>query len=386
MRSPWILRLLALLGLLLSGYLLGLKLTGRISYLVGCGAGSGCENVLGSRWSQFYYIPVTAFAVGMYALLLVATWKPSRPLCAGLAIGLGGAALWFYGILIFELKAFCPWCTAAHAIGLICAVLLARTLKKEEGLQGSSRLGLVAGAMGIAGLVLGQIFGPVPDTHVVVEETVEQEDKSVAVHARGKGRVVNLMSDKKFYNTTSLPHLGPDTAPHVLVKYFDFTCSSCLDMHHDLEFVVQKHPGQFCVIMLPVPLNRACNEFFPTHVENHEHACEMARLGLAAWRAKPEAYPEVHETLFTRPVLDPEIAEIAVAQIVGEEALAEAMQDPWIEEILTANKNDFRQLITSTIKMPKLLVADNKMLHGVTKSKEVLLRALEKEFNLPPAP
>jgi hypothetical protein len=155
-------------------------------------------------------------------------------------------------------------------------------------------------------------------------------------------------------------------------------------MHEDLKMVAGKHPGKFCMILLPVPLNRACNEFFPPGIEDHEGACELARLGLAAWRAMPEAFPEVHDVLFTRPVLPPEIAEIAVAQIVGEEALAAALEDPWIEEILTANTNDFRQMSSKTVKMPKLVVSRNKMLHGITKTPEALLEALEQEFQLPP--
>ena len=149
--------------------------------------------------------------------------------------------------------------------------------------------------------------------------------------------------------------------------------------------VVTKHPGKFCIIMLPVPLNRSCNPHYPGRLDNHEHACELARLGLAAWRAKPEAFPEVHEALFTRPVLQPEIAEIAVAQIVGEEALAKALEDPWVDELLKANLNDFRQLIAKTIKMPKLLVGKGRMLHGVTNSAEILLRSLEHEFKLTPS-
>ena len=98
----------------------------------------------------------------------------------------------------------------------------------------------------------------------------------------------------------------------------------------------------------------------------------------------PESYPEVHEVLFTRPVLPPEIAEIAVAQIVGEDALATALADPWIDELLAANTNDFRQFSTRTVKMPKLLTGQNRIIHGVTNSSDALLESLEQEFSLSP--
>lgn len=389
MKIRLILRILAFLGLAISGYLLYLKLTDQITYLVGCGEGSGCANVLGSRWSQIFLVPVTAMAAVMYLVLLISTWKPSRMVFAGLAVCLAGAALWFYGILLFELKEFCPWCTTAHAIGLACAVLLFLYLKKDRNLEGKASRGVVGGLLALAVLVLGQIYGPIPDTHAVSDDEVKinqvGDDANLSIHARGKGRVVKMLGDQKTYNIAALPHLGSADAPHVLVKYFDFTCASCHDMHEDLNKVMAKHPGKFCVIMLPVPLNRACNDKLPARVQDHAHACDLARLGLAAWRANPEVYAEVHEALFIRPILDPELAELAVAQIVGDEALENAREDPWVEELLAANINDFQQLTAKTIKMPKLLTGGDKILHGLTRTSEILLRALEKEFKLPAA-
>ncbi|MDE0826345.1 MAG: vitamin K epoxide reductase family protein [Akkermansiaceae bacterium] len=387
MKIRLILRILAVLGLAISGYLLYLKLTDQITYLVGCGEGSGCAEVLGSRWSQVFLVPVTAMAMGMYLVLLISTWKPSRMVLAGLAVCFAGAAVWFYGILLFVLKEFCPWCTTAHAIGLTCALLLLQYLKKERTLKGKASGGIVGGVLAMVVLVLGQIFGPVPETHAVSTGTVEQEDREGSVHARGEGRVVSVFEDKKAYNITALPHLGAADAPHVLVKYFDFACESCLEMDSALRMVMEKQPGKFCIVMLPVPLNHACNEHLSRSVQDLEHACELARLGLAAWRANPEVYAEVHETLFLRPVLDPELAELAVAQIVGDDdAFEEALQDSWIEEVLAANNNDFRQFTAETVKMPKLLFGKDKILHGVTRTPGVLLQTLEKEFGLPAAP
>jgi len=392
MKIRLLLRLFAFVGLAISAYLLFLKLTGRISYLVGCGAGSGCANVLGSRWSPFFYVTVTALSTGMYLALLASTWKPSRPVMAGLAVCFVGAALWFYGILLFELKSFCPWCASAHFIGLCCAFLLWQYLKKDRKLKGKVGLGVGGGALAVIVMIVGQVYGPVPETHAVSTETIvegkleAEEVMDRSVHARGGGRLVNVLGDGKFYNTSALPHIGPADAPHVLVEYFDYTCASCHDMHKILDMVLQKHPGKFCVILLPVPLNRTCNEFFPPDIESHEYACELARLALAAWRADPEAFPDVHALLFNRPVLTPELADIALSQIVGEEALAKARKDPWVEEVLTANKNDFKQLTGTTAAMPKLLAGKDQVFHGMTSTPEILLRSLEKAFALPADP
>lgn len=392
MTSLKLLRFLSICGFLISAYLLSLKLTGQIDSIAGCGAGSGCANVLGSRWSQVFLIPVTAFSTGLYALLLASTFKPSRVVYAALAICFTGGALWFFGILIFEIKAFCPWCTAMHAIGLVSSILLVLLLrgKKLRYLKGGTSLGMVGGGLAIMVFIAGQIFGPIPQTHLASGGSQEKEDKTTAIHARPqgkkKGRLVAVFDDNKFYNTATLPHLGSSDAPHVIVKYYDYTCEACRSMHQDLQAVAKKHPGKICMIMLPVPLNRHCNEFYPDDAKDHEHACELARLALAGWRAKPEAFEEIHEVLFTRPALPLEIAEISVAQIVGEEALSKSLNDPWVEELLKANVNDYRQISKKTIKMPKLLIGKNRMLHGVTSSPEVLLHALEAEFKLQPKP
>ncbi|NIP92931.1 MAG: thioredoxin domain-containing protein, partial [Akkermansiaceae bacterium] len=284
MKSPWLLRILALAGLFISSYLLYKKLSGQIDSIAGCGGESGCANVLGSRWSQFFGIPVTGFAALMYLATLGATWKPSRPVYAALAICFTGAALWFFGVLIVDLKEFCPWCTAAHIVGLSSAVVLGLGARKMDPKAGNIHLGVVGGVFAVIVLCLGQLVGPTPDTHLVTGGTMEKEDTTSAVHARnenpappttekdpdtppqppkGKGRVVAVFDDNKSYNTETLPHLGPADAPHVIVKYFDYTCGSCLTMHNDLEMVAEKHPGKFCMIVLPVPLSRECNEYFP---------------------------------------------------------------------------------------------------------------------------
>ena len=92
MKSPWILRVLALAGLTICGYLGALKFTGQTTSIVGCGAGSGCSNVLGSEWSQFLGVPVSVLAGVVYLALLTTTWRPSRPLYGAFAICLTGAA------------------------------------------------------------------------------------------------------------------------------------------------------------------------------------------------------------------------------------------------------------------------------------------------------
>ena len=100
----WVVAALAVIAAATSGYLFWLSLTALAP--AGCGPSSGCEEVLTSRWSRWFGVPVSALAVATYlaitgvAIGLTRARSPSRrPLLAAalLALGLaaGGAAGWF---------------------------------------------------------------------------------------------------------------------------------------------------------------------------------------------------------------------------------------------------------------------------------------------------
>lgn len=217
----------------------------------------------------------------------------------------------------------------------------------------------------------------------------QKNEKVLPIHERGKGRVIvhKDRAKSKRFNTSTLPHIGKPDATHVLVKYYDYVCTSCRDMESDLEELMQRQPGKFCVVLLPIPLHRACNPHFPKNQANHPGSCELSRLSLAAWRAKPEVFEQVHKLLFTKPVLDPETAKAGVGSLVGEDALDKALKDPWVNEVLQANITDFKKMIVNRIAMPKLLITDSGYLfHGIHKSAEHFVRSMENELKLKHSP
>ena len=379
MSNPWILRILSLSGLGICGYLGGLKLTGKTTSLAGCGEGSGCGSVLGSEWSQFFGVPVSVLAFGVYLVVLAASFRPSRSLYGALAICLTGAALWFIGILYLTIKAVCPWCLAMHTIGIITSIVLIRSLRLLTPSKFPMRLAPAAALLSLLTLAFGQIAGPKPETHTVTTEMVLIEK----VSPRKIGRDVRFSNGQKRYNTATLPHLGSPNAEHVLIKYFDYTCSSCLRLHEHLHVVEKKYPGVFCTILLPAPLEQTCNPFSPVRGTKHQHGCILARLSLAAWRATPDRWPEVHEQLFVSPAMLPEVAKAAVGQIVGFEKLDEAMKDSWVEKQLASGIVDYGQLAKSTRSkaMPKIVFMNGAVLNGEPREED-LLKALKDAYKL----
>lgn len=131
---------LALLGVLASGYLLLYKL-GIVGTLV-CGGSGACERVQNSSYAQFLGIPVAVYGVGGFAtLLLVALaglgerWgTDSRP--SWLLAGFSGIGVLFAMYLTYlevaVIHDICKWCVAIAVLItsiFVVAVLGARSLR-----------------------------------------------------------------------------------------------------------------------------------------------------------------------------------------------------------------------------------------------------------------
>ncbi|MFT6865052.1 MAG: putative membrane protein [Akkermansiaceae bacterium] len=376
-----IIRTLALIGFGISAALFVMKLTGEITSVVGCGGTGGCTDVLGSKWSQWFLIPVSAISAVFYLGVMVLTFKVSKPLLTMAAFLLMAAACWFMGLQAFVIKAFCPWCFATHVTGVATAVAI---LWKARAKFQATMVGIPL--VLILGLALGQVYGPQPKTYEVTSESGIEERKDVKEQTGGKGRLVTFKGPDgrvvKSFRLGAVPLIGSPDAKHFLVKYFDYTCRSCQVMEEELGALLEKYPHDVAVIVLPTPLNRACNPYLKTGVRDHENSCELARLGLAAWRAQPESFAKVHEILFQRPVHSEKSAMTELHEVIPAEKLDAALKDPWVEQSLTANLKDFATLSSRSIKMPKLIVTGTKTMHGLAPSKDDFIEFIEETLVL----
>jgi uncharacterized membrane protein len=122
---------LALGGALVSMYLLLYKL-GVIGSMI-CGAANECERVQASRYSEFLGLPVAAYGVGGYLVLLgIALWglrenQVARPVATRWLAGLSALgvafSLYLLYLELFVIHAICRWCSVSGVIILaICAV------------------------------------------------------------------------------------------------------------------------------------------------------------------------------------------------------------------------------------------------------------------------
>lgn len=339
-----IIRILANLGLVLGLYL---ATASGGDQVLGCGAGSGCDAVLGSVWSRWLGVPVGWFAVVVYALVVGLSWRMhglrSRGWSVLVVLGmlLIGAGLWFVGVQIFILGALCPWCMAEHGIGLVVGVLLLRQARVARGYgdgRAMLRLGGIAGGL-LAVLVVGQMLGwagwnvmgrgevelvrvsgegdesdqvgenegakPHPPTPHTAAEKVnragENVGRGVGGNVGGVGGEVRLLGGRVRLRPSELPMMGSAEAAHILVVLLDYNCPHCRLLHEHLRLAIERYgEDQIGVVVLPVPLEAECNPemagFAPE--PRFEYSCEIATLAMGVYRRDPVAYAALDEWMF----------------------------------------------------------------------------------------
>ncbi len=104
----------------------------------GCTDGD-CGVVLSSKWAKVFGIPVGLFGTATYLAFAFLAARPFRPdehskrvAAAALLLLIPAAGLWFAGLQLFVIHAFCKWCSATHAIATTGAILMALAWNRES--------------------------------------------------------------------------------------------------------------------------------------------------------------------------------------------------------------------------------------------------------------
>ena len=259
--------------LALAGWMLFHSLTG--ARMAGCGAGSGCDSVMGSPWAYVLGgVPVSLPAAVAYLLLalclvfLGGETAEDRsldrflwPMMLVLGGAIVGAALWFCYLQLFVLHAFCKYCTLLHLLGILLAVLVLVAAPRKF-------------VWFVVGLLSAAVFAAV---QVYTRPVVYDEGRTEAA----------LPS----FVDGEIPVLGPQDAPDELTLLFDYQCIHCRRLHRVLPDLLEKAGGQYRIRLCPVPLSSACNPYIPAAgVDRFAGSCALTRDALAVWYARPDAY------------------------------------------------------------------------------------------------
>jgi uncharacterized membrane protein len=341
----WILTGLNTLALVLSAVMSWHYLVG--GSMAGCGSGSPCEQVLNSRWSTIAgMLPVSGLAMGVYLAMLVAslyidpaTEAPIRRLVWSvmliLAGSIAGSAVWFTIVQKWVIREFCLYCMITHITGLLLAALViwrAITNSPVRIIYPLPAMGFTLIGLVLAGILAAFQIGFTPP----------------AVYRDGESQ-----DNLPVIDYHAVPMVGSPDAPYVVTLIFNYQCSHCQKIHFMLDEAIRRYDGKLAFALCPAPLNPQCNPYIPRGVDAFKNSCELARIGLAVWVAKREAFPAFENWMFTFESGDSwlprslETATVKAIELVGQAKFDAAWIDPWIGQYLQTSTQIYGQTIQS---------------------------------------
>ena len=384
-RNLMIIRVVALIALALSGYILWTTMN-QSAQLAGCGEGSGCDAVLQTKWSSWFGMPVSAGALVVYGVIFVLSFlvssskSPSWLLLVFFSLLASASGVWFMFLQVFLIKSYCIYCSLVHLCGIVITILVLKTIpvqvpqqqtgkkKKVEPEGIPSRKFFYAGLFGVLGVAV-LAMGQMKSTTMQTPETPSVGSSSLPSSVPVKK--VSLMNGSVPVAVGAFPVLGQLESDHVVGHVFDYTCPACRKLHPDLLLALQSSQRKTALVMIPMPLDAECNPGVSQTSYQHMNACAFAKLGLAIWRVKPEAYASFDHFMFQSefpPSL--EKARSVASQLVPADALDSALKDPSLMNQLRDGLNIFYSPAMQRKVLP-ILIAPDKAVYGIPHHSEL---------------
>jgi uncharacterized membrane protein len=351
----------------------------------GCGANFDCSNLLATRWSRWFGIPVFIPALGLYLLLgggifvLSSTTNISLKqrlpsFLVTVCLCLLGAAAWFLLLQVFVLRQFCPFCLMAHATGGLAAglVLLPYALRRQHvGLRVIS-----AAVLSVAVLVAGQVANSSPRQSNQITST--KAPLTLQTNRVGE----RVLAGKSFnFNLAHQPMIGFSNAPNHVVLLLDYRCHHCRDLRAQLHEVQSRFENELAIILLPVPLDASCNDQVKKRDQNTGQACREATDFLILWDQQPETLLKVEHRLWLREESPSSFPFNLSAQLTQDSQHA-ARRSAAEHQILT-NISLYRRNRSIGIKKLPQLFYGSRIASGSFENSEQLLELLKTEFQFP---
>jgi len=402
---------LALIGLSISVYLSWIAFSG--DQVAGCGESGliDCDKVLQSRWSTWRGLPVAFLAVTLYTTLLVALpfvgskisaelGRISWNLTAVLGVTASLAAIWFIGLQVFLLQSFCLYCLAAHCCAIVIGGIVLLGDRASSPKSSLNRgMAIIGGSLvAVAVLAGGQVLTAPPKTYQLESfaDTTNETLDGTAIRANDSdpavtsdesppvktSRLITVLGRRATIDVYEQPMIGSPDAKHLVVKLFDYSCPHCRELHKHMVTARDRYGDELAFVMMPVPLDGACNPSIKKTPPKHIDACKLAKLALAVFHADASKFEQFdtwlneHEEKAADPVEARQLAE----KLVGADELAEWLGNEVIKKHIDFNLQLYDK--SRRGKIPKLLFR-----HFVIAGKISdldLSEKLENQFNIKP--
>lgn len=357
----WFVCALAAMAIALSSYLLVKSMTG--GSLPGCGADTtfDCDSVLASRWSHVLGVPVSAPAIAMYLVVLIALQLSVGGTAARrrlawmvlvvLASAILASAAWFVGVQVY-LGSYCLYCMGAHALGVVLAVTLLSLAPKGPAKINPQDpdepvdvmmipLPFVAGLMVTGVIITGLLAGTQiifkPAARVDIHLVQGKKDLDTGKDA-GEARAMTILGGKVRLNPYDYPMMGSYEADHIIVYLFDYTCPNCRAMHHQFAKAVADLDGKLGIVKLAVPLDASCNPHVEKTSSMHQSACALAQLSTAVFLADQSKFHE-YDVWLSAGANPPGVEEARdkAIELIGKPALEKQRASGEIERRIQSN-------------------------------------------------
>ena len=206
----------------------------------------------------------------------------------GISLLLG--SLWFVGLQI-KFGVTCTFCLLAQFVGVAVGGIILKGLC--EAIHFKLKVGALAtfalAAVMTVALIGGNFVSPGYDLTEGEEGITADGDP---VYEDGFYKFPNFgiaIERGKF------PTIGNPKAEKAVVVLLDYATPSSQRIQPQLTKLVEELGDKLAIIIVPVPLDKDCNEFWDT--ADSAHACEMAAYAYAAWEANPQIYKAFHNFL-----------------------------------------------------------------------------------------
>lgn len=368
----------------------------------GCGGGSSCDSVLSSKWSMIAgVLPVSGLAVGVYLAMLFAVffigsdtekeirnlaWKVILVLVGSVA----GGAIWFIVLQKWFIGEFCFYCMTTHITGLIITMLVCwRAIKTDDFIsedKSEETKANVSGLFDTGGVRLlhaaGFVFAGLILMVVMAVVQVGSMPKTVSYDGESKQKIQAI-------DYRDAPIIGSANAPVIVSLLFDYQCAHCQKIHFMLNDVVNRYNGKLAFALCPTPLNTQCNHYIPRDVDAFKNSCELAKTGLAVWKANHEAFSVFENWMFSYESGNRwqsrklEVAKSKAIELVGQAEFEKAMSDPWIDSYLHNSVEIFGQTLQNGKGGIPKMIYGSRWVIPEPENTDDLIRILQQSLGLP---
>ena len=270
-----------------------------------------CDKVNTSDWSELLGIPVSLYAVPVYAAM---AWfagigvrddrRGSR--ARGLLSVLAGlnllVSVYLLFVMVVEIGAFCAFCLTLDVLHVIAFGLV---MLPPGGRRPAIPEGLDLFAAAFVGVfvmattfkftaVYGARLDRVALAEVMGDAAATPAGVDVQTESRA-GAVTKLPSERYDVPIDKYdPSWGPRKAEVVVVEFADFECGYCRRLSHTMARLREKHQDRVRFVFKHYPMDQECNKRLKR--QHHPSACEAARASICAHDQR--AFEAYHDLLF----------------------------------------------------------------------------------------